>query len=89
MLMRQVGHLLAAVANQLKRSTSTLHRESKRNNVVLNQPYDAANASWLVQAKQCAPCKINMLAAGSHLFGIVSSLIKRGRVTSANQWQTA
>lgn len=78
MLMRQAGHSLTAIAHQLRRSTSTLSRELKRNNVALNQPYDAASAGRLARTKQCAPRKTNKLAACSHLFGIVSSLIKRG-----------
>ena len=56
MLMRQEGHSLTSIAQQLKRSASTLSRELKRNNVALNQRYDAAKAVQRAREKQFIPC---------------------------------
>ena len=78
MLMRQEGHSLSAIAQQLKRSANTLSRELRRNNVALNQPYDAAKAGRRAREKQFIPRKTNKLSVGSHLLGIASGLIKLG-----------
>ena len=42
MLMRQKGNSLTSIAQQLKRSASTLSRELKRNNVALNHQRQTA-----------------------------------------------
>ena len=54
-LMRQEGHSLTFIAQQLKRSASTLSRELKRNNVALNQRYDAAKAGRRAREKEFIP----------------------------------
>jgi IS30 family transposase len=78
MLMRQDGHSLTTIAQQLKRSASTLSRELRRNSITTDQPYDAAKAGRRARAKLFAPRKTKKLAAGSHLLNIVSDLIKLG-----------
>lgn len=77
MLMQEDGSSLRSMARKLRRATSTISRELKRNTVV-GAPYDAAAAGERARGRRYQRRRRHKLGQDTVLFGVVEHFLREG-----------